>query len=97
MAAALCAEEVACNTLTWGYPGGSDCAVDIRTVCSDKEITLRFRDYGQHFDPENYISHVLVNDKDTARNMGLRILSGITSEMQYMCIVDCNVLLIRVR
>ena len=94
LAAALCAEEVACNTITWGYHGVPDRTVDMRAVCRGDRIILRFRDYGQRFDPKSYISNVLVHDKDPARNMGLKILSGLTSEIQYMCIVDCNVLLI---
>ena len=96
MLAALCEEEVACNTLQWGYSKGSDGAVDVRAVCENKAVILRFRDSGRHFDPESYISRVLITDKDPARNMGLRIISGIASEMQYMCIVDCNVLILRV-
>ena len=95
--AALCAEEVACNTLQWGYSERTDCAVDIRTVCRDEEITIRFRDSGRHFNPESYISQVLVKDRDPARNIGLRIVSNISSKMQYMCIVDCNILLIHIR
>ncbi len=97
MLAALCAEEVACNTLQWGYSERTDCAVDIRTVCRDEEITIRFRDSGRHFNPESYISQVLVKDRDPARNIGLRIVSNISSKMQYMCIVDCNILLIHIR
>ena len=97
LAAALCAEEVACNTIIWGYRGGSDCTVDIRAVCEDGKIILRFRDTGRRFDPKNYISNVLVHNNDPAKNMGLKILSGFATEMQYMCIVDCNELLIHVK
>ena len=41
--------------------------------------------------------NVLVYDKNPAGNIGLRIISNIMSEMQYMCIMDCNILLIHIR
>lgn len=97
MLSALCVEEVACNTLQWGYSEETNCAVDIRAVCRNGEIIIRFRDSGRHFNPRSYISQVLVYDKNPARNIGLRIISNITSEMQYMCIMDCNILLIHIR
>ncbi len=97
MLSALCVEEAACNTLRWGFSEETDCAVDIRAVCRNGEIIIRFRDSGRRFNPKSYISQVLVYDKNPAGNIGLRIISNIMSEMQYMCIMDCNILLIHIR
>ena len=97
MLSALCVEEAACNTLRWGFSEETDCAVDIRAVCRNGEIIIRFRDSGRRFNPKSYISQVLVYDKNSAGNIGLRTISNIMSEMQYMCIMDCNILLIHIR
>ena len=97
MLSALCVEEAACNTLRWGFSEETDCAVDIRAVCRNGEIIIRFRDSGRRFNPKSYISQVLVYDKNPAGNIGLRTISNIMSEMQYMCIMDCNILLIHIR
>lgn len=97
--AALCTEELACNTLQWGYSSGKETVsgVDIRAVCRGKEIILRFRDAGMCFNPGDYISQFLISSHDPGKNVGLRIIAGIADEMQYMCVGDCNILLLRVR
>ena len=97
MLSALCVEEIACNTLRWGFSEKAYCAVDVRAVCRNGQIIIRFRDSGKRFNPKSYISQVLDYDKNQGGNIGLRIISGITSEMQYMCIMDCNILLIHIR
>jgi len=97
MLSALCVEEIACNTLRWGFSEKAYCAVDVRAVCRNGQIIIRFRDSGKRFNPKSYISQVLDYDKNQDGNIGLRIISGITSEMQYMCILDCNILLIHIR
>ena len=97
--ASLCTEELACNTLQWGYSCGkeSETGVDIRGVCREKEIILRFRDAGMRFNPGDYISQFLISGDDPGKNVGLRIIAGIADDMQYICVGDCNILLLRVK
>ena len=94
---ALCLEELACNTLTWGYGGDSAKGLDVRAAYDEEEIILRFRDDGRRFNPEKYASQILVSDRDPSKNVGLRIVSGLASEMRYTCLADCNVLYIRIK
>ena len=94
---ALCLEELACNTLKWGYNDDSAKGLDVRAAYDKEEIILRFRDDGRRFNPEEYASQILVSDRDPSKNVGLRIVSGLASEMRYTCLADCNVLYIRIK
>ena len=53
--AALCVEELACNTLRWGYGTGENNRVDIRAVYRGGEVIVRLRDSGIPFNPEQYV------------------------------------------
>ena len=100
--AALCVEELACNALSWGYgSGGGKCStgqnagVDLRAVCSNGELRLRFRDNGRHFDPAQYVRQFRAAPQDPTKNVGLRIVSGMAAEMRYISLLDCNIVMLR--
>lgn len=94
--AALCLEELACNTLEWGYDHGKHTEIDIRTVYDNGRLTLRLRDSGKQFDPYLYVQQFVTTDGDPSKNIGLRIVSGIASEMRYACVADCNIVIVRI-
>ena len=94
--AALTVEELACNTLEWGYDSGSTAVVDIRAVYDDNHLTLRFRDSAMLFDPLLYTQQFVVSDNDPAKNIGLRIVSGLAEDMRYSCVADCNIVLLKI-
>ena len=94
--AALCVEELACNTLQWGYDGRHGESIDIRVVYDNDNLILRFRDSGRIFDPLLYTQQFVVSDKDPAKNIGLRIVSGMAADMRYSCVADCNIVLVRI-
>ena len=83
--------------MTWGYGGDSAKGLDVRAAYDEEEIILRFRDDGRRFNPEKYASQILVSDRDPSKNVGLRIVSGLASEMRYTGLADCNVLYIRIK
>lgn len=74
----------------------STAAVDIRAVYDDGHLTLRFRDSAMLFDPLLYTQQFVVSDKDPAKNIGLRIVSGLAEDMRYSCVADCNIVLLKI-
>ncbi|MBP3805772.1 MAG: polysaccharide biosynthesis C-terminal domain-containing protein [Oribacterium sp.] len=95
--AALCVEELACNTLQWGYNEGRSPEIDIRAAYDAGYVTVRIRDSGRQFDPLLYTRQFVVSDEDPLKNFGLRLVSELASEMRYSCIADCNIVLIRIK
>ena len=95
--AALCVEELACNTLRWGYASTVNSGVDIRVACRNSELILRFRDGGKLFNPEQYVRQFQASSQDPSRNIGLRIVSGAASDMRYIPLVDYNIVILRIR
>ena len=95
--AALCVEELACNTLRWGYAATVNSGVDVRAACRNSELILRFRDGGRLFNPEQYIGQFQVSSQDPSRNIGLRIVSAAASDMRYIPLVNYNVVILRIR
>lgn len=93
--AALCMEELVCNTLRWGYQAGKKSCVDVRAVCRGGDLILRFRDTGRRFDPTKYIRQFRTAPQDPAKNVGLRIVSGTAEEMRYFALLDCNIVILR--
>ena len=93
--AALCLEELVCNTLQWGYRSGKNSGVDVRAVCRGGDLILRFRDTGRLFDPTQYIRQFRAAPQDPAKNVGLRIVSGTAAEMRYITLLDCNIVILR--
>ncbi len=93
-AAALSIEEMASNVIRWGYRDKKNAGVDLRVVYREGELLLRFRDNGRIFNPEQYVRQFAVSDEDPAKNCGLRLISKMVKKMEYVCLVDCNVVLI---
>lgn len=94
--AALCVEELACNTLQWGYASMVNSGMDVRAVYRNSEVILRFRDGGRPFNPEQYVRQFQSSSQDPSKNIGLRIVSGAASDMRYIPLVDHNIVLLRI-
>lgn len=94
--ASLSAEEMACNIIEWGFDEGGSPGVDLRIAIRDGHVTLRFRDNGRKFDPKRYAEQFVADSDDMTKNYGLRMITGMVSDMQYTCLVDCNLLLITI-
>ena len=90
-------EELACNTLRWGYASTVNSGVDVRAACRSSELVLRFRDGGRQFNPEQYVRQFQASSQDPSRNIGLRIVSGAASDMRYIPLVDYNIVILCIR
>lgn len=94
--AALCVEELACNTLLWGYEKGAGEGIDLRAAFDDGHVSIRIRDSGRQFDPVQYTRQFVPSGDDPLKNFGLRIVSGLAADMRYSCIADCNIVLLKI-
>lgn len=94
--AALCVEELACNTLRWGYGTGENNRVDIRAVYRGGEVIVRLRDSGIPFNPEQYVRQFQTEVQNPSKNVGLRIVAGCAADMRYIPLADCNVVILRI-
>ncbi|MBQ7186667.1 MAG: ATP-binding protein [Ruminococcus sp.] len=86
----LCIEEMAGNIVRHGFVRGRRNSVDIRVVLKDDRMLIRFKDTCKPFDPKEYAG--LFTPEDKTHNIGIRMISRISTEMDYNYILGLNVL-----
>lgn len=86
----LAVEEMAVNTIRYGYKEGVQSTLDIRIIISpEKDITIHIRDSGALFNPLEY-------NLDEADHLGgIYILSKMTTSIEYSRSVGLNNLIIK--
>ena len=94
---ALCIEEIAENVVIWGSKAGQNPEIDVRVVISENGVTVRIRDNGKLFNAERYAGQFVSKPEDLSRNIGIRIVSRTAASMNYVSLVDFNVLLLTFR
>lgn len=94
MYSGLCIEEMAGNTVEYGFGDGKKHNVDIRVVVKDG-LTLRIRDDCREFDPQRRLDQYK-EDKDVTRNIGIRLVANIASEMTYRPSAGINTILMKI-
>ncbi len=93
--AALFLEEMAGNIVDHGFPKDRrKNSVDVRVVYKDGGLILRLKDDCVPFDPAH--RRALADPEDKTRNIGIRIVYSIASDIQYQNILGLNVLTIRI-
>lgn len=90
----LCLEEMAGNVITHGFPKGkrNDYTVDIFVCCEAGELFMRLRDNAPPFDP---VSRLGTSADDPCKNIGIRMVSRLSKEMNYQQFFGMNVVSIR--
>ena len=93
--AALFLEEMAGNIVDHGFPKDRrKNSVDVRVVYKNDGLILRLKDDCVPFDPAR--RRALADPEDKTRNIGIRIVYSIASDIQYQNILGLNVLTIRI-
>ena len=93
--AGLAMEEMAGNIVDHGFrKDHKKHSVDVRVVHKGDEVLLRLKDDCVPFDPEK--RRQMANDDDPTRNIGLRMIFGIASQVEYQSILGMNVLTIHI-
>ncbi len=86
----LCIEEMAGNIVSHGFVKGKKNSVDIRVVLKDGGMLIRFKDTCKPFDPKEYAK--LFAPDDRTHNIGIRMVSRISTGMEYNYVLGLNVL-----
>ncbi len=93
--AGLAMEEMAGNVVSHGFAKDrKKHAIDVRVVHKDGTVILRIKDDCRPFDPEE--RQRIVDAEDITRNIGIRIVFRIASDIQYQNLLGLNVLTIRI-
>ena len=94
MLSGLCMEEMAGNIVEHGFTKDSKKhMIDVFACVENGEVLLRLRDDCIPFDPHSRLQ--MYDEKDPARNVGIRMVSRIAREMNYQTTFGMNVLSIR--
>lgn len=94
MLVCLSIEEMGGNIIRWGFTDGKKHSIDFRLVGTDG-WTLRIRDNCGRFDPVNWLK--LHADEDKTRNMGIRTVCAIASDVSYANTLGMNYLFVKMK
>ena len=91
----LCLEEMAGNVVNHGFAADhKKHSIDIRVVHKDESLILRIKDDCIPFDPTERAK--IVDPKDKASNIGIRIVYEMATAIDYQHLLGVNVLTIRI-
>ena len=93
--AALSMEEMAGNVASHGFTKDrKKHSADIRVSYKDGDVILRMKDDCVPFDPKE--RDTVLDDSDPAKNLGIRMIYGMTDDITYQNMLGLNVLTIRI-
>lgn len=94
--AALCFEELAANVVAYGFPKNRSAhpIIDLRVVITDTKFVIRMCDDCPQYDITKQIAVANAEDADPTQNIGIRIVSTLASNINYMHAFETNSLII---
>ena len=94
--AALCFEELAANVVEHGFPDNrfADPIIDLRVVITENRFVIRMRDDCPQYDVTKQIAAANADDADPASNIGIRIVSRLASDINYIHVFETNSLIV---
>lgn len=94
--AALCFEELAANVVEYGFPKNRSVhpVIDLRVVITENRFVIRMRDNCPQYDVTKQIAAANADDADPMRNIGIRVVSALASDINYMHVFETNSLII---
>ncbi len=96
MLLSLCVEEMGGNIIQHGFSDGKQHYIYLRIVAKADEVILRIRDDCRPFNPLEYYHMTVSNEKDPAKNIGIRIVMKLSSGVQYLSTFGTNNLIIHI-
>ena len=88
-------EEMASNIVDHGFElDKKDHSVDVRVVYKNGDVILRLKDDCLPFNPQEFAS--IVDPEDVTKNIGVRMVYSMASDITYQNILGLNVLTIRI-
>ena len=88
----LYVEEMAGNTIKYGYPKKRKGTVDLRVICRDDSIMVRVRHDGKTFDPFEWMQKN--ESDDPASGTGIRIMLAVAKDVSYIQSMKLNNLML---
>ena len=93
--AALCMEEMAGNVVDHGFAADNKKhTVDLRVVHKGSDMILRIKDDCEPFDPGE--RQAMAESDDPMKNIGIKMVFKMATDVQYQYILGLNVLTIRI-
>ena len=88
---AVCFEELAVNVIRYGFPKcKKKPELSVRVVYTGEELTLRMKDNCPMFDVEHFIARDLNMVSDSEKNIGLKLVAGLSDNITYVHSLDSN-------
>jgi anti-sigma regulatory factor (Ser/Thr protein kinase) len=92
--AGLCLEEMAGNILNHGFTADQKKhVIEVRVVIREKDVVLRIKDDCIPFNPKEW--YEMTHPDDPFANLGIKMVYGLTDEVEYQNLLGLNVLTIR--
>ena len=97
MLLSLCIEEMGGNIIQHGFSDGKQHYIYLRILAKADEVILRIRDDCKPFNPLEHYRMTVQDDDNPAKNMGIRMVMKLSSEVQYLSTFGTNNLIIRIQ
>ena len=85
---ALFIEEMAKNTVQYGFEKVRNGRIELRLILRDQKKMIRIKDNGRPFDPLRWLEEN--NPKDPEKNMGIRMLVALAKKVYYIPGMELN-------
>lgn len=94
--AALCLEEMAGNTVEYGFADGKRHSIDVRVILRGEDVLLRLRDDCQRFDLKEKVKSWTLDPEHPEENVGIRMVLALSKDVTYTNTMNMNNLLITI-
>ena len=96
MLLSLCIEEMGGNIIKHGFADGKEHYIYLRLFAKEDEVILRIRDDCVPFNPLERYNMSVKNEEDPAKNVGIRMVMKLCSDVMYLSTFSSNNLIIRI-
>lgn len=96
MLLSLCIEEMGGNIIKHGFTDGKKHYIYLRMLAKDNEVILRIRDDCIPFNPLEQYNMTIVNEEDPSKNIGIRMVMKLCSDVTYLSTFKSNNLIIHI-
>ena len=93
---ALSVEELAGNIIRWSFKSARQNTISIYLVFKNDEWILRLRDDCEPFNPQKWLEMSTKNEDDPFKNMGIRLVTSMAKNINYLNVLRINNLIIKV-
>lgn len=94
MIVSLAVEEMGTNVVSHAFTKNKNGHLQIRVFCEGSKWTVSVRDDCRAFNPKEYLE--LHSDDDRSRNIGIRMIVGMSKRLSYINSLDLNNLVLEV-